>query len=232
MSHDDETTRIRDEYSRREREIPSDFYALSRPANLFIRHGQERALQVSLRRAGLLPLAGRRVLEVGCGSGQWLNTFVAFGAHEADIAGIDLDAARVEQCRRRFPAADLRVGNAVALPWADRGFDVVFQSTLFTSILSEDYRRQVAEEMIRVTAERGCIVWYDFAYDNPLNPSVRGIKRGEIERLFSGWSVESIRTTLAPPLARILVPVSWTLAGAIEKLRILNTHLLAIARRT
>jgi hypothetical protein len=38
--------------------------------------------------------------------------------------------------------------------------------------------------------------------------------------------------TLAPPIARRLVPLSWMAAMALEKLSMLNTHYLGIIRKT
>jgi hypothetical protein len=69
-SHDAEIARIREEYQRRHREIPSDYYALHHPVNLFFRHTEERAFAAGLLRHGLLPLGGKKVLEVGCGYGK------------------------------------------------------------------------------------------------------------------------------------------------------------------
>src|SRR5512139_1133820 len=132
---DAEAKRILAENQRREREIGSGFYELTRPANLFLRHGQERALLGALESANLLPLADRRILEVGCGKGQWLSVFQDFGALQTSLSGIDVDQTRIDAARARFAAADLRVGDASHLPWADRSFDLVFQSTVFTSIL-------------------------------------------------------------------------------------------------
>lgn len=62
-----EVRRIRKEYEPRWREIPSDFYGLHRPANLFMRQSQERALRDVLDRVQMLPLGARRILDVGCG---------------------------------------------------------------------------------------------------------------------------------------------------------------------
>ncbi len=229
-SHDDERARLVAEYARREREVPADFYSLAKPANRFIRQGQERALLRGLRHGGLLPLAGKRILEVGCGDGQWFATFEAFGAKRGDLAGIDLDAARTEVCRGRFPGADVRQGDASVLPWGDGAFDMVFQSTLFTSILDASFRDQVAAEMRRVLHPGGAILWYDFVYDNPANPNVRGIGRSELRRLFPQCSILCRRVTLAPPLARRIVPLSWRLAALLESFRVLNTHDLAVIR--
>jgi SAM-dependent methyltransferase len=226
--HDDERARLIAEYARRTRELPPDFYSLARPANLFIRQGQERALLRGLDAAGLLPLAGKRVLDVGCGGGQWLATFEAFGARRGDLAAIDLDPTRAEACRGRFPTADVRHGDASALPWRDREFDIVFQGTLLSSILDASFRDRVATEMRRVLCARGAILSIDFVYNNPANLNVRGVGRAELHRLFPRCSICHRRVTLAPPIARRLVPLSWTLAALLEAARLLNTHDLAV----
>lgn len=225
-----EADRIREEYRRRGREIPEGFYDLDRPANLFLRQGQERALLRALREERLIPLAGP-VLEVGCGSGNWLEMLERFGARRGDLHGIDLDPERVARAAGRFPGADLRAGDASRLPWEDRRFGLVFQGTVFSSILDPDMRQQVATEMLRVLAPGGAVVWYDFFVDNPSNPNVRGVRRGEIGELFPGCRVRLRRATLAPPLARRVVPVSWTLAALLEALRVLDTHYLGVIRR-
>jgi ubiquinone/menaquinone biosynthesis C-methylase UbiE len=226
-----EAERILEEHRRREREVPAGFYDLDRPANLFLRQGQERSLRQALDEAGLLPLTGRRVLEVGCGSGNWLQAFERFGARRDRLAGIDLDVARAAACAARFPGADVRAGDASRLPWESASFDLVFQSTVFSSILEPEMRRAVASEMLRVLAPGGAVLWYDFFVDNPANPHVRGVRRREIEALFPGCRVALWRATLAPPIARRIVPVSWTLATLLEALRVLDTHWFGVIRR-
>jgi SAM-dependent methyltransferase len=231
MANDLEARRILSEYQRRSREIPADFYALTRPVNLFYRHGQERALLIALRKATLLPLRDRCILEVGCGTGQWYSAFEAFGATRANLAGIELDPDRAHSCASSFPGIDVRTGDASSLPWMNDTFDIVFQSTMFTSILDSEVKQAVAREMVRVLKPDGVILWYDFTYNNPHNPQVRGIGRSEISRLFPGCAVELRSVTLAPPIARRLVPVSWMLASLLEALRVLNTHYLGVIRR-
>ncbi len=230
-SHPDELARIRAEYERRGREIPDDFYATDRPANLFLRQGQERALVRLLNRHGLVPLRGRRLLDVGAGTGQWLSLFESHGMARADLAGIDLDPGRVAECRARLPGLDARVGDAAAMPWPDASFDLVSQFTVFTSVLDGDLKRRIAAEMVRVLRPGGRVIWYDFAVDNPKNRSVRGVGRRELAALFPGCAIAAERATLAPPLARRLVPRSWPVAALLEELRVFNTHWMALITR-
>ncbi|MDY7092246.1 MAG: class I SAM-dependent methyltransferase [Acidobacteriota bacterium] len=224
-----EAERILREQERRRQELPEDFYARHKAANLFLRHGQERALRRALERFGQLPLEGKEILEVGCGDGSWWSLFEAFGARREDLHGIDLEERRVEVCRGLYPQAEVRVGNAAELPWPDDRFDLVFQSTVFTSILDPEIRRRVAAEMMRVVRPEGHIVWYDFLFDNPSNANVQGVSSGELRKLFPDYRWKVWRVTLAPPLARRLVPRAWTLAALLESIRLLNSHALGVA---
>lgn len=225
-----EIQRIRQEYERREREIPADYYSLARPAVLFSYTQRVRQAIAALARERVYPPAGLDICEVGCGTGQWLVDLVQWGADPARIAGIDLDAGRLEEARRRLPAADLRVGDAAELPWPEASFDLVLQSTVFTSILDEGLKRRVASEMRRVLRPGGRILWYDFFRNNPSNPQVRGVGAAQIRSLFPGCRIELRRVTLAPPVARAAVPVSWMLALALEKIPLLRTHYLGVIR--
>lgn len=233
----DEITRIRQEYQRRERCIPADFYSVSRPANLFAEQQLHRWLLRVLAREGLLPLAGKRILDVGCGEGQRLVDLVHWGAAPSDLAGIDLLEQRVARATRRFhggggpDSPDLRVGDAAHLPWADATFDVIIQTTVFTSIVDAGLKAAAAAEILRVLKPGGVVIWYDFLFNNPRNPHVRGIGAREIRALFAGCRVWLTRITLAPPLARRLVPLSWIGALVLERLSILNTHYLGAIRK-
>ncbi len=226
-----ESERILREYERRRREIPADFYALSRPANLFNHQGQQRALRAALAQNELFPLDSRRVLDVGCGHGQWLSHFEALGGLRENFSAIELDAERAAAAQERFPTGDIRIGDAAQLPWDDSSFDIVTQSTVFTSILDAPIRAAVAAEMLRVLKPSGVIVWYDFLFNNPRNRNVRGVGRREIHQLYPGCSIHLNRVTLAPPLARRIVPWSWPLARLMEQLGLLNTHYLGTIRK-
>jgi hypothetical protein len=67
--------------------------------------------------------------------------------------------------------------------------------------------------------------------DNPTNPHVRRVSTREVRHLFRGCTVRLTRVTLAPPLARRLVGVSWLGALCVEKVRLFNTHCLAVVRK-
>jgi SAM-dependent methyltransferase len=225
-----ERKRIVAEYRRREADLPADRYAPWQPAELFFRAGRLRAAAALLRRAGLFPERGTRVLEIGCGARGWIPDLLGWGVREAELSGVDLDEARIAQARESFPAADLRVADASVLPFPARTFRLVVLSTVFSSILDEAVRRRVASEATRVVATDGGILWYDFAVDNPSNPNVRGVNERELRDLFPGFDATVCRVTLAPPLARLVVPRAAWLAALLETFPFLRTHRVALLR--
>ena len=101
---------------------------------------------------------------------------------------------------------------------------------MFSSILDPAVRATAASELARVLAPGGLVLWYDFFTDSPRNPNVRGVGRRELRRLFPGFEVRWRRVTLAPPLIRLLVPRARPLAAALQALKLLDTHALAVLR--
>jgi len=104
-----------------------------------------------------MPLGGQKILDIGCGDGRHLVDLESWGARRGDLAGIDLSESRVLRARTRLCAAraeslgaDIRVGEASNLPWPDATFDIVHQSTVFTSIIDDRMKQAVADEMLRV----------------------------------------------------------------------------------
>lgn len=71
-------------------------------------------------------LAGRRVLEVGCGRGGNCSYLTRYEA-AAPMVGFDLSPTNLDLCRvfHRLSGLSFSCGDAQALPFADASFDVV-----------------------------------------------------------------------------------------------------------
>ena len=224
-----EESRIRAAYARRE---DRDRYSLFQPGTLFIAQQIERRILSALKQYGVRDLSSKTVLEVGCGTGHWLRQFTTWGARPENVCGIDLLRDRLSKARNSCsPAIRLQCGSAAELPFPDASFDLVLQSTVFTSILDPDLKSRAAQEMMRVVTQDGIILWYDYHVNNPWNRDVRGVKRSEIRRLFPGCRIDLQRMTLLPPLARWLAPYSFLACYILEKLPPLRTHYLGVIRK-
>ena len=72
------------------------------------------------------PLAGRELLEVGCGRGGGA-AYVARALGPRRVVAVDLSPRAIALCRRRFhqPNLSFDVGDAEALPFPDGAFDAI-----------------------------------------------------------------------------------------------------------
>jgi SAM-dependent methyltransferase len=226
-----EIDRIRRVYAKRSSTIPKSRYSFFDEAALFAFQSRERALLDLLKSSGFGQLEDTRILDIGCGNGELLRSFIRYGADPSHLFGIDLLPDRIEDARRLSPEINFRCGSAHRLPFESRAFDIVSQFTAFTSILDRPLRRSIAEEMLRVLNKGGMIIWFDFMVNNPRNNNVRGMKRPEIESLFPGCAVYLNRVLLAPPLARSLASRSLIFCYLLQSIPWLCTHYLGTIRR-
>lgn len=226
----DERQRIHAEYRRRERDLEANRYAPWRPAVLAERAGRFRAATELLKASQAFPLTGHPCLEIGYGSSGWLPDLLCWGVRERDLHGIELDALRAARARALLPVADLRIGDATSLPWANGTFKLVILSTVISSIIDPRMRRQVCREALRVTAPTGVVLCYDLRWNNPANRAVRKVTRRELLRLFPGCRRRFRSVTLAPPIARVLTARSPIAAELLATLPFLRTHLMATMR--
>ena len=97
--------------------------------------------------SGLVPfadLAGKDVLEIGCGTGVHARLLAEAGAH---VTAVDLTPTAVELTRRRLDLhgldADVREADAEDLPFEDASFDFVWSWGVIHH--SNDTRRVVGE---------------------------------------------------------------------------------------
>ncbi|MDI9566725.1 MAG: class I SAM-dependent methyltransferase [Brevefilum fermentans] len=188
---------------------------------------QERALLSCLKEFGFQSLNQSKILEIGCGRGGVMLGFLRYGATASNLSGIDILLDRVVLAKQTLPESKISCADGQFLPYESAQFDILLQFTAFSSILDPQIKRNMASEMLRVLKPDGVILWYDFWW-NPTNPQTAGIKPKEIKILFSNCVFKLHKITLAPPIARLIVPISWALAVILESLKVFNSHYLAI----
>lgn len=225
----DDSERLAHYYAERDASGVEARYDLRNRAHLYTIQSLERDLLALLDEVGMGDLAGKRLLDVGCGDGSWLLRFAGYGVRPDDMAGIDLLPGRLGGARSRLGPGRLVLGNAERLPLASGQFDLVTQFVTLSSVLDKQSRRRISREMLRVLAPGGAILSYDFIF-NPLNRQTRGLPQRDYRALFPGCSVHFHRVTLAPPLARWGVRGSWIACEMMEKVVFLRSHYLALVR--
>ena len=127
------------------------------------RRRADRRARIFVERGGLSP--GRLALELGCGTGIFLEKVARGGAR---IVGLDLSADLLARARTRLAGATnvvLHRGNAEQMPYAASSFDAVYGSSVLHHL---DLDRALAE-VFRVLRPGGRCV---FTEPNILNPQV------------------------------------------------------------
>jgi ubiquinone/menaquinone biosynthesis C-methylase UbiE len=115
-----------------------------------------------------------RVLEVGCGTGHWLQLL---GTHGIRAAGVDASARMLAIARAAAPDAALAVGHAEQLPWRDRAFGGVFCINAFHHFVDKlgflgDARRVLVPGsqlmIVGLDPHTGVDRWYVYEYFEPV----------------------------------------------------------------
>ncbi len=223
---------IAQRYQRRAEAVPLDRYSLLRPEVWQMWQERQRALLRLLAQRPGTP-AEWCLAEVGCGAGGNLQEMLRFGFRPEHLQGVELLPERFAAARAVLPeAVGLYLGDASQAEIAPASQDLVLQSTVFSSVLSDAVQESLAQAMWAWLKPGGAVLWYDFIVDNPRNPDVRGVPLRRVRALFPQAQIRWQRLTLAPPLARRvcrLHPRAYTVFNSIPWLR---THVLAVIEKS
>jgi SAM-dependent methyltransferase len=182
-----------------------------------------------MRARGLDP-ASAQVLDVGAAQGYGLRPFLVAGFSLAQLHGLDLFADRVEEGLLRTPGMQLKVGDATAMPYADRSFDLVCEQFCFCHVPDDDAKADIAREMMRVS--RGFILIHDWRMGSS-SRKLYGVSKARIRGWFPGWDIAArFRSQLWPPIGRPisrLAPMLYDLARLAGPL--VGSWMTVLARR-
>lgn len=107
-------------------------------------------LTVAAQAVDALGLVSPSLLEIGCGSGYYVEVFEALCRSKVRYTGLDYSQAMVTRAGTRYPAAGFVQGDATALNYPDKAFDIVFNGVSLMHIL--DFEKAIAEAA-RVAAQ-------------------------------------------------------------------------------
>jgi SAM-dependent methyltransferase len=228
-----EAAAVRARYARRHGD--DRLYNPLHPAVLLATQERQRAIADLFLNLGWSDLTGLRLLEVGCGTGGNLLEFIRFGFRPDHLQGIELLSESVERARMELPAS-VRItlgdaASAVASVVPEASQDIVYQSTVFSSLLDDEFQQRLAARMWQWLRPGGGILWYDFTVNNPRNPDVRGVPVRRIRQLFPHGNMRVRRVTLAPPLARAVTRLHPTFYTALNACVWFRTHVLVWAQK-
>jgi SAM-dependent methyltransferase len=163
-------------------------------------------------------LTGRRVLEVGCGTGRFLDAL----AGRAKAWGVDPSPEMLEVARGRVHGAGLKLGSAEELPFKDAWFE---RAAMWLVVHLVERPRAFAE-LHRVLSPGGKLVvatfdplHFDEFWLNTLFPSLEAIDRArfptgeQLEAELGAAGFGELRLT------RLSQSASIDRAGALERIR-------------
>lgn len=188
---------------------------------------RQRALLRFLSAYSNRPLCDLQIFEVGCGNGSNLLELLRIGCRASNLIGNELLPKRLADARANLPeAVQLLEGDASKLGLSTNSKDIVYQSTVFSSLLDDDFQEFLAQKMWSWVRPGGAILWYDFIYNNPRNSDVRGVSLGRVQQLFPEACLHVKRVTLAPPISRRVCRLHPSFYHVLNATPWLRTHVL------
>ena len=226
MKDESEVDAIRQRYARRSATDVDKRYNPLDPSVYMALQERERVLIRRILDPFLRPLHDRKLIEVGCGNGANLLHLARLGFRPENLVANEIIPERIEAARRLLPSAvEILPGDASQIDRPDV-YDAALLSTVFTSILDDQFQQKLADTVWRMIKPGGGIIWYDFVYNNPRNPDVRGVNLARIQALFPAANIRSYRVTLTPPIARRVTAIHPGLYSLFNSIPLLRSHLL------
>src|SRR5690242_9322876 len=108
-----EESRLRAAYEKRRR---GELYSRFNPGHLFLCHEREKHFLKLLSRYDCRKVDAKKILEIGCGTGDLLRDLIKWGANPANITGVDVLPDRISEANRLCPTGmHIQQGNAANL---------------------------------------------------------------------------------------------------------------------
>ncbi len=114
-----------------------------------------------------MPLAGKKVLEVGCGQGMRSREIAR---NCRSLTAVDPDRECVEvatRCNAGVANLRLEVASAEALPYGNDSFDIVF-FTLSLHHVPREAMEEAINESVRVAAPTGAVIFLEPGFEGSL----------------------------------------------------------------
>ena len=100
-------------------------------------------LRIAAQAVDWAKIAAPSLLEIGSGSGYYKEILETLAESRVGYTGIDYSRAAVKRAQKKYPGGRFAVGDATALQFPDRSFDIAFNGVSLMHIL--DYERAIAE---------------------------------------------------------------------------------------
>ncbi len=168
----------------------------------------KREIRLLERMTAGWPRRGQRLLEVGCGTGIFLEAL-----HQAgfDVTGLDYSPAMLEAARARLGnAADLHLGNAEHLPFDDKEFDFCVLFTVLEFCNAPGLALREAARVARKAVLVGFLNRFSLYW---LSTRLRPCSKGNLLRQARWFAPGEVRRLIRDNLGRQPLRVRSVLPG-------------------
>jgi SAM-dependent methyltransferase len=154
---------------------------------------------LSLISEALGPLAGRRVLDIGCGPGFLAKALIARGF---EVTGIDPDEATIEAARANAPGAKFMAASGASLTFEQAEFDAAILLNSLHHVPAGEMA-DALREAARVTGPDGLIIvieplasgsFFEAFRTIEDETEVRGLAQSALERALAEGVLLSVRS--------------------------------------
>ena len=153
-------------------------------------------------RRHLAPLAGKRILDCGCGGGVLARSLTADGAV---VTGIDPSEAAIATARSNVPDATFEIAAAERLPFADGSFDAAIFMNALHHVPVHAMSGALAE-VRRVVVEGGRVIVIEPLAEGTFDAVLRLI---DDETLVRGQAQAAVAASLVTPVFTLVESVSF-----------------------
>ena len=154
---------------------------------------RREVLDDALRLAGCDP-RGRRVLDVGCGTGYWTEYYLSRGAY---YTGLDIAATSVERLAARHPQARFVLSDVSEVALAER-YDIANVFDVLYHVTDDDRWRRALEHLADALEPGGLLLVTDVFAELPglaAHNRMRSLARHLEVLAPRGFTVEQLRPT-------------------------------------
>ncbi len=126
--------------------------------NKIIDRIQRKLIRNAFRQIGQrIDLAGKKILDYGCGTGRWVEFFRSYGM---EYTGVDLSTEMVRIAAERFSDAKFAALSADGIQYPSRAFDIVCSIAV---IHHNPYNEQtlILQELSRIIKFKGFLVLFE-----------------------------------------------------------------------
>lgn len=187
------------------------FQGLGTQYNRWLYRARLRALGKLLKESRIDP-RGRRILDVGVGTGFYVDYWKKAGA--AVVVGIDITQKSVLELRHKYP--EYRFLNAdiscLGPDVLDEKFDIITAFDVLFHIVDEAKFRQALKNMARLSHQNTCILVFDSFLKEAIAPAFH-----ESDRTMERYKTALDNAALKPV---VTLPVFYLMSNPIDKARL------------